>query len=246
MNAALFVLSPRSGRRWESVVAMEISPGPEHAAAEGMTWDLAGVLRKHNGTVVRKFKRQISLTEPATVFEEMHVAPGSYRLYLVLSNSDLDTPLATAVDVRVPEIPSEQVFLVGPVLGRLPDEDARGGLSGDRREIEPLLTAATVRGEPLVSLTRLCRVGNRRTSVEGTIERVLTAGDGRVVQRFDPTPVELGDAGRVRCHVLRDRLPTSGLEPGRYRLLAFYDDGEPAASNWAGFSVASGDPAFND
>jgi VWFA-related protein len=237
MNTDLFVLAPRSPSRWRALVAVEVRLGPDVFIGEDERWELKGLMRKPNGTIVRSFKKDVPMppTDPTTgetpvvtLFHEIAARPGRYIVSAVLSDPEADTPIAATRPAVIAEIPRGEPFLVGPILGR---RSAVGDAGGSKRRqiesgFEPLLLRETERGAPLESLTVVCAVGPQDPVNVREIGRVLTTWDGEGAQRFEPVSIRLSDDGEVSCHELVDRVETAALEPGRYELTAVAETSE--------------------
>jgi len=221
----LLLLGPRSGRRWNALLAVEARLAADEVAEDGEEWLLKGMVRKPNGTVVRSFKRRVPMpaAEPGqesasvvTLFERMTVAPGRYVVSAVLADPEADAPRAATRPAEVAEVPRGALFMVGPILGhrREGGESARG----EAIDFEPLLTAEAEQGQPLESLTMICVAGADAPVDVRTIAREVTTWDGDTAQSFDPESALLTGEGGVRCEKLFDEVSTERLEPGRYEL----------------------------
>jgi len=230
MSTNLFVLGPHSPSRWRALLAVEYVPGPGTFIDEGETWELKGLVRKPNGTVVHSFKKKIRMprTDPATgstptltMFHEIRARPGRYIVSAILSDPGADTPVASTYPAVIAAIPRGEPFLVGPILGRRPDDDAAPN-SGDGRDItfEPLIGDQTAQGAPLDSLTVVCVVDSKHPVDVREIARAVTTWEGDGALRFAPVSARLSRDGQVDCHEILDRVVTADLQPGRYELTA--------------------------
>lgn len=230
MRAELFLLGPKSVRRWNALLAVELRLEPDEHLPEGGEWIVRGLLRKPNGTVVRSFRRRMAATSTDSarrlaLYEEISVAPGSYVVSAVVSGPASVTPRTATRPAEVAAVPRDAAFLVGPLLGRRPAPDARGAF-------EPLLTAEATQGEALESRTLVCVSGDDGPSGVARVSReVLASGGGPVepAQPFERLAAPLEGDGRVRCHELFDRVETAALAPGRYELVASAQAGERVA-----------------
>ena len=222
MSTDLFLLGPHSSSRWRALLAVEIRLGPEERIDEDETWELKGLVRKPNGTIVHSFKKKIPMPrtgtardEPpvVTVFHEFRARPGRYTVSAVLSDPNASAPRSATRPAVVAKIPRGEPFLVGPILGH------RSAPANDiDPPFAPLLIPQAERGKPLDSLTVICIVGSKEPVDIREIGRVVTTRDGDGAQRFEPVSIRLDGQDRVRCHELVDRVATETLEPGRYEI----------------------------
>ena len=118
--ADLILSRPRSTRRWEATLAVEICL-PSETGEPRAERDLRGFVRTPSATIVHSFERRIApetltadgqVPPGTTILEEVRVRPGRYILSAVLSDPEGGAPLATVREVIVPEIPREGPFVV--------------------------------------------------------------------------------------------------------------------------------------
>jgi VWFA-related protein len=222
IRADLFLLAPHSPSRWRALLAVEVRLGSDAFIEEDEEWELKGLVRKPNGTIVRSFKKTVPMppTDPVTgktpvvtVFQEIRARPGRYIVSAVLSDPRADRPLAATRPAVIAEIPRGEPFLVGPVLGRR-------SATGDENGFEPLLVPEAERGEALDSLTVVCAVGaenpvnihhvgrRRRAAVRPGLDPAV----GRRPGQLSPTRRPRGD-GRARAGPLRAERGGRNLGP---------------------------------
>jgi VWFA-related protein len=226
IGLGLHVVGPHSPKRWKTVMVVDVPAALECAAGEEAAWDLRGLVRKPNGTVVHSFERRIPISPagegPLTLFQTIDVEAGDYVVSAVLSDPRGQTPLAATRLVTVPRIPHGEPFLVGPVLGRsaaVEDDAARRREERSQPEFEPLMDAEAEQGQPLQSLTLVCVVGTKETVDIRAVARVITSFEGRGAQTFAPVALELQPLpGGIHCEPVLDDVATSTLEPGRYEM----------------------------
>jgi hypothetical protein len=220
MQVNLFVLEPRSPSRWQSLLAVEFRAGGEAFIDEGERWELKAQVRRTNGTIVRSFKEKVRMpaTDPATgataavtLYRGMRLRPGRYIVSAVLSDPQADTPVAATRPAVIAKVPKGEPFMVGPILGHTATAD---------HTFEPLLGGEAERGEVLDALTVVCLVGSEAAVDVREIGRQVTRWGGAGALQFDAVSARLGEEGGVSCERVLDRLPTEGLEPGRYELNA--------------------------
>ncbi len=231
MQAEVVPLRPRSTHRWDVLLAVSL-PEIVDSAVSDRAWELVGVVSTPSGAAIRKFRREFIApppeTQARTVVESVTLMPGRYRLSAVLSRPGMQAPLATQFSIEVPEIPRDELFLVGPHLGWYTSIDppqaatsTRRGSPEATRSFEPLLTRSTARGKAIDALTWICRVGKEPAVMDTTVERELTSSTGRTVGSFDPVQVTLDEEQQVSCRALVDTVPTVDLEPGRYAVRVY-------------------------
>jgi VWFA-related protein len=102
-------------RRWE----VEVSVALPEAARTGTAdepWTLEGTVRSASGAALAKFRRVLSaegaaagMVNDETITERLDVAPGTYRVGVVLVRDGLEEPLAAAVPLDLPPIPKEDL-----------------------------------------------------------------------------------------------------------------------------------------
>lgn len=253
--ANAFVIRPDAANRWESVLATEIRPTPEQLRPDDRPWELRGVVRTPWGTIVSSFRRRVDLpafrggiveVEPVTVFERARLRPGRYHLNVALAHPDASEPLSGTVELWIPEIPREEPFLVGPILGRPPDaeEPVKTRSIVGRVGLEPLLDDRIVEGETISSLVHVCQVDpvSDTPPVERTLRRAMLSDGANVVETFEPEAILLGGRGRVLCQAIIDELPTGELTPGEYLIHAWSGLDRAAEGGRTTLTILPADP----
>ncbi len=222
LRTEYFVLEAMKPDTWRTVVGVDLRPGTASWLREPQRWKLEGLLRRLNGTVVRKFEQEIDvpasdpatgITPPVQLFHELLAPPGEYALSVVVTAPDEDDPLAAVRLVSLAETPYRGSFLLGPILGR-------SGASAEGPGFEPLLQATMEPGESLEALSVLCTTGAGGPGDVPTMARWISTVDGRDVHRFEDAPLPSTSAGEVRCRQVVDPISTIDLQPGRYRIHA--------------------------
>ena len=239
MSAAVLALRPSTPSRWGVLVAVDL---PDLAAMPDATepWKVEGRVITPSGAVVRHFERELSPTVSAggaegdrsrSLFESSSLKPGNYRVSVVLSREGMSVPWAVHADIELTDVPTGDVFLVGPHLGNhvpyLPsDLGDTGTTTGPVWRFEPLADDRAKHGETVEALIWVCRVGEDLAVPGATVERSLTGPTGATVHEFDPVRVEFDDPDKLSCRALVDRLPTAALGPGRHVVRAHLDGEE--------------------
>ncbi len=120
----LVLLAPRSSSSWRARLAVEVRLDPRTWVEPGETWELKGLLRKPNGTVLHSFREELTLPQPdpvtgsraaVTLVHELNVRPGRYTVSAVLCDPRAETPLAATRPVIVAEVPPGATRLRGPI-----------------------------------------------------------------------------------------------------------------------------------
>jgi len=234
IRGELFVLGAR-GENWDSLIGTEIRLSPESVRGPGERWDLRGFLRRPNGTIVYKFARSVAMPDDASeplvtdLFEPFVAPPGEYALSVVLSDPRGE-PLASTRPIRLPAVPRQGPFLLGPILGH------RKGPS-----FEPLMRLHESPGRPLDALTVFCLAGPTGTELRSSVSRWMTDLSGRELRRFDDASKQLEGSGVV-CHDVVDALGAESLPPGSYEIHAKGAAGEwVTEENGTEFSIGAPD-----
>jgi VWFA-related protein len=232
VNTDVFVFEPRSSKRWRAMVAVEVRLASDAFVDPEETWELKGLVRKPNGTIVHSFNQKVAMpatnaatgeTPAITLFHEFRARPGRYTVSVVLADPRADTPLAATRPVIIASIPQGEPFLVGPIVGRhaADAETAPDGRRHSTPDFEPSLTQEAAQGDRLDSLTVLCVVGADEPVDVRELARAVTTWEGQGAQAFEPASFRLSGDGAVRCRRLVDAVATAELEPGRYEIRAF-------------------------
>jgi hypothetical protein len=242
VRAHAFPLRPSPGNSWDALLAVSFEVPLAGSDGADVRREFGAVL--HRGTrVAHRFNRRIALqalepgvtSEPSVTFlEPVHLAPGDYTLTAVLSTPGAAEAHATRINLTVPRIPQEELFLVGPILGRPAGTDlvvtgdgrGQGGI-GAENAFAPLLVQQLDDGEDLVALTQACFVGKKKKSrkVEragGRLQRTLHGEDGDELGWMEPERLALDEATasagktEVRCQNLADIIPGASLPGGEF------------------------------
>ena len=177
IRTKLSILAPLSARRWETLVGIDIRLADGGVGDRPMgEWELRVQVRKPWGTIVKKVKRQVTLTvEPTQLFERIALRPGRYDLDVVLSHPREVVPRTATAVITVPDIPEEKVFIVGPVLGQPFDGDVETDADDPRWRtgIEPLVLQQAFASQMLTSFINVCHVGKEQGLPDLTLQRIL-------------------------------------------------------------------------
>ena len=236
VRAKLYPLRPLSGSRWDGVLAVSFDMSADAASSGDLERDFGGVL--YNGSrVTHKFDRRVTLKRSSVgsgrrvvYLEPLSIKPGQHNLQVVVSNPVTGEDEQVRVEIEIPEVPRDRLFVVGPILGRRAGSDlvlradasAESDTVGRQSSFAPLLTNRVARSEDLLALTQVCRVETRKASARAAgdtapvLHRELLGADGVVVGQLPDVDLDLGEPGRIRCQNLLDLIPTSSLRDGRY------------------------------
>jgi VWFA-related protein len=229
MQAELFVMGLDSYNSWKALLAMEMRVPRDELQPVGENWELRGLVRKPNGTIVRSFRRIVKMPAAADVAGDEHLLKPYHKLKLpagrfvasaILLDPNGGQPRSANRSTELARIPQESPFLVGPVLGRSADEDAQANKGKDGPYFAPLIVAAAKQGEVLDVLLQVCYVGEEDPRNLGGIDRRISTLNGDASQAFESRPVKLSGRGFVRCQSMLDKIPTMGLAPGHYEFTA--------------------------
>jgi hypothetical protein len=260
VRAHVFPLRPVSDRRWDALLAVSFPVPLGETGGQAARREFGAVLAA-GPQVVHNFSRQVTLepdgpdvsSEPRITFlERLDIAPGRYKLTAVLSDpQDLD-PHAARAEIDVPEVPRNELFLVGPVLGRAAGPnlvvfgsgaDAGEDRLGEPGSFEPLLVQRLDEPVDLVALTQACFIGSRRREKKAlkgapSVERRLIGADGSVVGTLDRQAAALERQGDVQCQNLVDLLPVASLRDGEYAFEAHLEGAPGDVSGKVRFLVS--------
>lgn len=192
---------------------------------------------------------------PVTIFGDVTLKPGDYRLTMALNRPGADVPQTTVVDLQVPEVPETGLFVRGPVLAKALDEgilirtgkpDAAGAevrstldeIIGEQGTFQPLLIHQVEPADTLLAYWEVCTL-DRKGHDGGTVERRLVNKEGTALE-LEPVPLALVKGG-VRCQRHLDSIEAGKLAEGQYRLEVAVKDaqGQDAALGLAPIRVAA-------
>ena len=235
MRAHVFPVQPKSTDRWEALVAVEF-PVPIEGGSGAATKREFGAMLQRGREIEHSFHRTITLTpdenEPpetrvrrVTFLEPAEIRPGRYVVHAVLADPGSDKPFAAEAEVVVPEIPKNQPFLVGPMLGRRSGEDlvVFGGTAdrvGEATDFRPLVVGEAGRGVPLGALTQVCGVKLPKSGGPWLVERSLVSDAGEVVATMPGVQLARERETPVVCRKMFDEIPVDDLPLGRYTFQA--------------------------
>jgi len=240
VRAHLFPLQPSSKRMWKALLAISFPVRLAERADEAAVREFGVVLSRRLSRGAEKvedtFNRRVTLRPRAgevgsnrtvTFLRQVYVEPGQYRVTGVVSGDDQPRPETVEVDLDVPEIPTDDLFLVGPILGRPagPDLVVLGARHpswpdqiGTKSSFEPLLVQQIDEGEDLVALTNACRVNSKKARKQPAPRamRSLTSAGGESVGALPIESLPLEGKERLVCRALVDLLPAGSLTEGDF------------------------------
>lgn len=235
LRAHLFPLRPITTDSWQALLAISF-PVPLGAAGSSTADRDFGVVLQNASGVVHRFQRRIRLeaekakvasSHAVTFMEPVTLPPGTYTATAILSDPDAGEPQSAQVQVEVPVVPREGLFLVGPILGRPAGADlvVRGGSPsetgaaatavdsmGDGKSFQPLLIQELDAPTDVVVLTQVCFAGRKTRERESSILRTLRTADGRIVGTLDPVKIQLDGTEKIRCQNVLDVLPSRSVK----------------------------------
>ena len=244
VQAKLYPLRPLSGSKWDGMLAVGFELSGDESQDGDLERDFGGVLY-HGSKVTHRFGRRVTLKRSSAnlerrvvYLEPISVKPGQHSLQVVVSDPVTGEDQRVSVEIEVPEVPRDRLFVVGPILGRRAesnlilkrDESSDGDTVGRDSSFEPLLTNLVGAYEDVIAMTQICRLETEKRSARAAhhatpfVHRELLGDDRTVVGRLPDVDLALGDAGRVRCQNLLDLIPTSSLIAGEYTFRIFVAD----------------------
>jgi hypothetical protein len=234
VRAYIFPVEPKDVDLWEVLVAVDF-PVPLEDREGAETEREFGVVLQRGSDVEHTFHRKVTLTptrsgpggreQRLTFLEPATIRPGSYVVHAVLADPSSEKPFASRTEVFVPEIPKNQPFLVGPMLGRRSGEDVvvfGGSVDrvGEATDFRPLLDGEAGNGTPLGALTRVCALKPPKTGGPWLVERSLLTEGGEMVAAMPGIQLARDGKAAIVCRNMFDEIPVETLPLGRYTFQA--------------------------
>jgi hypothetical protein len=140
--------------------------------------------------------------------------------------------LSAYVAFDVPEIPTNEAFVRGPLLARVVPEGVliRGDqgeqegdteldkILGNEETVEPLLVNDVESSDTLLAAWDLCVPSKSAPGSGAVIERRVVTEEGQMVHRLDDIAVALEPRGKLSCQAKLDSIPAGTLNAGEYRV----------------------------
>ncbi len=231
VRTELFVLGASSYRAWDTMMVVEIDLPSEELEEKPRDLELKGLVRKSNGTILRTFRRKVTLPARREVdgerfvgryFETQQIETGRVIVSAVLLDKEGGVPRASTRSAGLSRIPEERPFVAGPIVGHTPQADGGKRKKGKPPEFEPLVGERIEPATSIDALTTVCGIGVEKGS-SSRLQREIVSESGAPALALEARGLEWsGDLG-AECHSVIDALPTAGLSPGSYRLLAWLD-----------------------
>jgi VWFA-related protein len=238
VRAAVFPVRPRSENDWDTLMVAHFQ---QHLGPEGAEREFAVSLAReklhlwsgNDRLEIEPPADGIPGVRPVTIYGEAPLKPGMHTLTVVLTDPGGGNLETTQVDVDVPRIPFNELFVRGPVLARVagggvlihagdkkdtPEPTALEELIGEGNTLEPLLVNTVESDDRLLVLWEACIVGGKRPEKGGLIERRVVTEDGDEALRLKPLELKLEKRRNVLCQGELDSIEAGELQPGRYRL----------------------------
>lgn len=235
VRGELLAVGPLASGKWEAAVVMRFAVDAarqeERTVEFGFLVDDPAYHPLHHGD--RTLTVPAGETGPLSVVavERVELAPGSYDLSVVVVDPADEEPRSAFARFALPEIPRRGIVVGEPLLTRPPAADVAVHWEGDLvREAEAgelVAPGATVTGDELTAITRVCRVGRRRRSPPAVaVTRRLVDAAGAPATGETSTEVELNGDADLDCTTLVDELRLRELAGGLYRFdVALADTG---------------------
>jgi len=262
--AKLYPLRPLSGSKWDGILAVSFTLSEDAFQSGALERDFGGVLYR-GSKVIHRFDRRVTLKRSSTgqgqrvtYLETISVKPGPKTLQVVVSDPATGDDRQARIEIDVPEVPRDRLFVVGPMFGRRagPDLLLKGGASTDRdtvggqRSFEPLLANRIDDSTELLAVSQVCYFETGKAPAQlahdarWIVHRELLGADRLVVGRLPQVDLALEGADRIRCQNLLDLLPASSLDAGKYTLRVSVSDhaGNDISEAEVSFAVAASVP----
>ena len=248
MRAQVFPLEPHDRKSWDALVAVDF-PVPASAAGGGAQRREFGAVLQNGPVVASRFGRSVTLQSTSgargaaerrlTFLEPATLSPGKYTLTAVLSDPSGGDPVTAHLDLTVPDIPTREPFLVGPMIGRRsgPDvvihggEDPHGAPAdrvGGAASFRPLLVTEIDRTQPLFAFTEACVPKRDAKHGPWRLGRRLETAGGEAAGSLDEAVLSATDKKPFSCERYVDQVPVSQLKLGAYTFTAVLNASDPS------------------
>ena len=260
VRAAVFPVRPRSEDVWDTLMVAHFQ---QHLGEQGARREFAVSLSRgdlhlwsgNNTLELEPPENGLAGVRPVTIYGEAPLQPGKHTLTVVISDPGGGNLETTQVEVDVPPVPLNQLFVRGPVLAGVagggvlihagdkkntPEPSALEELIGAGNTLKPLLVNTVESDDQLLVLWETCTVGGELPEKGGTIERRVFSENGDEVLRLKPLGLSLEGGKKVRCQGRLDSIEPGALPPGRYVLEVSVEPkpkGTPLATSEVGFVV---------
>jgi VWFA-related protein len=239
-----FHARPNSFGAWDTFVAIH---APVPIGSEEVVLNVSGELWRGDEKT-KTFKKTLKIppsesgsgTRPFTLFGDGSTKPGRYQLRVAFSSPDEKQVVGSSVQFDVPEVPTNELVLRGPLLARVDDE----GLAiradgqepvllrqtiGEGLSFEPLTVHEIEPTDTLLAYWNACRYRKKPDLTGATVSRNILDEHGNVVHGLGSVPLKL-EGDKVQCHGALERIDPGTLEPGEYEVeLVVESAGEPIA-----------------
>jgi hypothetical protein len=225
-----FVARPNSLGAWDTFVAIH---APIPVGPEGRTLTVSAVLSR-DGEKIRTFAKELTLAapetgsqfQPITLFGDGSTKPGHYKLNVALSAPGEKRVVGSSVAFDVPEVPTDQLILSGPLLARVEEHglavSSDGAepvllrqVIGDGSSFEPLTVHEIDPNDTLLAYWEACRYRNKPDLTGARISRRIVDAEGNVIHELGTDALKL-QGGKIQCHNALERVDPGTLAPGEY------------------------------
>jgi VWFA-related protein len=251
----LLPVRPLSPGEWEAAVAIRF---PAIAPAESTNVVRFGAkLDDHAMRGVHAFDSAMTLGGGAeaeikhvVVIEPAFVAPGEYRLSLVVNDPGAGEPQSAISLASLPELPKRGLFLVPPLLFQEAPENLAVNWSDGYAIFEepeqlgrliPLPPGQPVQAGAIIAVTHVCRLRPGKGSSSVEIERALRNGSGELLAEFPTGKLTFREGESDTCKQVVDRLELAELETGEldFSVSIRREDGKEEAMRSLRFTTSS-------
>jgi hypothetical protein len=248
-------IRPLSPARWEAAVVLRFQAAA--AAGESKFVRFGAKLDDHAMRGVHAYDSGMMLDggshaeqKRVLIIEPAYIAPGEYRLSVVVNDPGIGEPQSDISLANLPELPKKGLYLVPPVLFLgAPEEWAVHWSDGygifEELELQgkliPSPPGRAVQAETVTALSSVCRLRSGKGRMKIEIERSLSTVSGDLLADFPAGNLTFREGESDICKQVVDRIELAGLEPGDldFTVSIRKADGKEAARRTLRFTTSS-------
>jgi len=226
----LVPVRPLSPEKWEAAVLLRF-PATMSSADENVV-RFGAKLDDHAMRGVHVFDGAMTIgsggeegSKSVLVVEPAYIAPGEYRLSVVVNDPGFGEPQSLVKQSILPELPKKGIYLADPILlQEAPDGLAinwSGGYSlfdGEQanEDLVPLMPDDTAVAAPIIAVTNICRLRSGNRNINVVVDRSLRGESGELLAQFPSLELTFDARERNACRRVVYELPSEELVPGAY------------------------------